>query len=122
MTGGRVVILGPTGRNFAAGMSGGIAYVLDIDGSFPSRVNRELVDLEELDESDIGWLRETIAKHQGETSSGLAKRLLDTWPKTMDQFVKVVPRDYKRVLEAIAEAEAKGTDIVKAVMPSTGGS
>ncbi len=122
MTGGRVVILGPTGRNFAAGMSGGIAYVLDIDGSFPSRVNRELVDLEELDESDIGWLRETIAKHQGETSSELAKRLLDTWPKTMDQFVKVVPRDYKRVLEAIAEAEAKGTDIVKAVMPSTGGS
>lgn len=122
MTGGRVVILGPTGRNFAAGMSGGIAYVLDVDGSFPSRVNRELVDLEDLDEGDIGWLRETVARHQAETGSELAKRLIDSWPKAMDQFVKVVPRDYKRVLDAIAEAEAKGADIVKAVMPTMGGS
>ena len=122
MTGGRVVILGPTGRNFAAGMSGGIAYVLDVDGSFPSRVNRELVDLEDLDQGDIGWLRETVARHQAETGSELAKRLIDSWPKAMDQFVKVVPRDYKRVLDAIAEAEAKGADIVKAVMPTMGGS
>ena len=122
MTGGRVVILGPTGRNFAAGMSGGIAYVLDVDGTFPSRVNRELVDLEDLDEGDIGWLRETVARHQSETGSELAKRLIDSWPKAMGQFVKVVPRDYKRVLDAIAEAEANGTDIVKAVMPTMGGS
>ena len=122
MTGGRVVILGPTGRNFAAGMSGGIAYVLDVDGTFPSRVNRELVDLEDLDEGDIGWLRETVARHQAETGSELAKRLIDSWPKAMGQFVKVVPRDYKRVLDAIAEAEANGTDIVKAVMPTMGGS
>ena len=122
MTGGKVVILGPTGRNFAAGMSGGIAYVFDSNGTFPSRVNRELVDLEELGEEDVGWLRETVARHKAETGSQLAKGLIDSWPKAMNQFVKVVPRDYKRVLDAIAEAEANGTDIVTAVMPTTGGS
>ncbi|MCH1513475.1 MAG: glutamate synthase large subunit [Acidimicrobiales bacterium] len=121
MTGGRVVILGPTGRNFAAGMSGGIAYALDVDGTFPIRVNRDLVDLEEPDESDSGWLREIIARHHSETGSSVAKSLIDTWPRSLDQFVKVVPRDYKRVLEAIADAKANGTDLVKAVMPSSEG-
>jgi len=121
MTGGRVVILGPTGRNFAAGMSGGIAYVLDSEGNFPSRVNRDLVDLEDPDENDIGWLRETIAKHHSETSSKVAKTVIDSWPRSLDQFVKVVPRDYKRVLAAIAEAEANGTDLVQAVMPTAKG-
>ena len=121
MTGGRVVILGPTGRNFAAGMSGGIAYVLDSEGTFSSRVNRELVDLEDPDENDIGWLRETIAKHHSETDSGVANEIIDSWPRSLDQFVKVVPRDFKRVLAAIAEAEANGTDLVQAVMPAMKG-
>ena len=78
--------------------------------------------MEELGEEDVGWLRETVARHQAETGSQLAKGLIDSWPKAMDQFVKVVPRDYKRVLDAIAEAEANGTDIVTAVMPTMGGS
>ena len=116
MTGGRVVVLGETGRNFAAGMSGGIAFVYDADNSFAQRVNSELVDIETLKNEDIDWLREYIAKHQIETGSEVARQMLDKWPSVHSKFAKVVPRHYKRVLEAIAEAEAAGIDPTNAVM------
>ncbi len=105
MTGGRVVVLGATGRNFGAGMSGGIAYVWDPVGIFPRRVNPEMVDLDELDEADVEWLREHIQRHHDETDSPVAKRLLNAWDDAVDQFVKVMPKDYKRVLAEQAERE-----------------
>ena len=100
MTGGRVVILGPTGRNFAAGMSGGIAYVLDEDGAFGARCNRGLVDLETLvAPGDVAEVRSLIEKHLRYTGSTVAARVLDNWARAQEDFVKVMPRDYKRVLE-----------------------
>jgi glutamate synthase (NADPH/NADH) large chain len=116
MTGGRVVVLGPTGRNFGAGMSGGIAFVHDRDGTFGSRVNYEMVALEPLEDDDRNWLRDRVARHLDETGSAVAQRLLDLWDEEVERFVKVMPRDYKRVLEAQARAEAEGTDPVEAVM------
>ncbi len=121
MTGGRAVVLGPTGRNFGAGMSGGIAYVLDRDGSFPSRVNREMVDLEPLDSSDQDELLELVKQHFAETGSAVAEGLLDNWIGQVEQFVKVMPTDYKRVLLAQAAAEAQGTDPIAAIMEATSG-
>ncbi len=121
MTGGRAVILGTTGRNFAAGMSGGIAYVLDEDGTFPSRVNRELVDLEPLSSQDQNELRALVEKHLQETGSTVAERLLAAWGRDVEKFVKVMPRDYKRVLAAMSEAEAAGRDPVAAVMGASNG-
>ena len=99
MTGGRAVVLGPTGRNFAAGMSGGIAYVLDANGDFARKCNMDSVDLDalELDE-DIVELRELIELHRRYTASDVARRVLDDWPNVLSQFVKVMPTDYKRVL------------------------
>jgi glutamate synthase domain-containing protein 2/glutamate synthase domain-containing protein 1/glutamate synthase domain-containing protein 3 len=99
MTGGTVVVLGRTGRNFAAGMSGGIAYVLDEDGTFAERCNPELVGLESLEPNDIRTLRELIEEHERRTESPLADRLLDCWQKTQLQFVKVMPHDYRLALE-----------------------
>ena len=108
MTGGRVVVLGKTGRNFAAGMSGGIAYVLDADGAFPRRCNRELVDLDPLDSADDeAVLRELLERHLEHTGSAVAARVLATWPQVIADFVKVMPRDYKRVLAGQAAAQAK---------------
>jgi len=101
MTGGRVVVLGPTGRNFAAGMSGGIAYVLDPDGSFPARCNPELVELEELEESDVEAIRTLVERHLELTASPVAARVLDEWESCLPQFAKVMPRDYKRALAAM---------------------
>jgi glutamate synthase (NADPH/NADH) large chain len=98
MTGGRVVVLGGTGRNFGAGMSGGIAYVYDPDETFTSRVNFEMVDLDPLDRDDRSWLRERVQRHAGVTDSAVAMRLLDTWDEAVERFRKVMPRDYKRVL------------------------
>ena len=99
MTGGRAVILGPTGRNFAAGMSGGSAYVWDLNGDFKSRCNRGMVDLDPVeDDDDISELREMIELHLDYTGSAVAKQVLDSWPEVLDQFVKVMPTDYKRVL------------------------
>jgi glutamate synthase (NADPH/NADH) large chain len=121
MTGGRAVILGPTGRNFAAGMSGGIAYVHDPSGVFPKRVNREMVDLEPLDDEDLEWLRDRIEKHRHETGSDVAARILAAWGTTAAEFVKVMPSDYRRVLEAAAEARAKGEDETDAVMAASRG-
>jgi glutamate synthase (ferredoxin) len=109
MTGGRVVVLGRTGRNFAAGMSGGIAYVLDVAGQFRSRCNRAMVDLEDLDSNgeDEALVRDLMERHVRHTGSAYAKRLLDTWHETRERFVKVMPREYKRVLLAEARARAE---------------
>jgi glutamate synthase (NADPH/NADH) large chain len=99
MTGGRAVILGPTGRNFAAGMSGGIAYVWDVDGGFKDRCNLGTVDLEAVDtDEDIVELLDLIEQHQRLTRSPVAERILDDWPNVLAEFVKVMPTDYKRVL------------------------
>ncbi len=100
MTGGRAVILGPTGRNFAAGMSGGIAYVWDPAGSFADRCNLGTVDLEQVGEDDdIAELRELIEQHFEYTASPVAEGILDRWPEVLSEFVKVMPIDYKRVLQ-----------------------
>ena len=103
MTGGRVVILGPTGRNFAAGMSGGIAYVYDKDRRFEGRCNLELVDLEELTDVDDEELKALISEHAQRTGSLVARNVLASWERSRERFIKVMPRDYKRVL---AEREA----------------
>jgi len=108
MTGGRVVVIGRTGRNFAAGMSGGVAYVLDVAGQFGSRCNRALVDLEDLEsDADQALVRELIGRHVEATGSTYAAGLLEDWAATCRRFVKVMPRDYKRVLEAEARARAE---------------
>jgi glutamate synthase (NADPH/NADH) large chain len=116
MTGGRVVVLGAAGRNFGAGMSGGLAYAYDPDGDFDQRVNYEMVELEGLDDTDRAWLRDRVQRHHDETDSVLAARLLDTWPESVERFRKVMPKDYKRVLDAQRKAEANGTDVTEAVM------
>ena len=121
MTGGRAVVLGLTGRNFAAGMSGGIAFVHDPEGTFPTRVNREMVLIESPDADDSDWLRNVVERHRLETGSTVAERLLDSWDEEALRFVKVMPTDYKRVVEAAAAARASGRDEVEAVMASTRG-
>tara|TARA_B100000519_G_scaffold15282_1_gene11298 strand:+ start:131 stop:3928 length:3798 start_codon:yes stop_codon:yes gene_type:complete len=99
MTGGRVVILGETGRNFAAGMSGGVAYILDRDGDFNMNCNLGMVELEAVvEQEDIDELKGLIEKHQQYTDSAVAKDVLENWDATLPQFVKVMPTDYKRVL------------------------
>ena len=104
MTGGVVVVIGPTGRNFAAGMSGGAAYVWDRDGDFAGRCNHEMVDLESVDESDdIVLLRELLEEHRELTGSTVADGILGDWETTLKQFVKVMPRDYKRIMAERAE-------------------
>ncbi|WP_059016314.1 glutamate synthase large subunit [Mycobacterium sp. M26] len=121
MTGGRVVILGETGRNFAAGMSGGVAYVYDPDGKLPANLNTEMVDLDDFDDSDIEWLRDIIAAHTEATDSAVGQRILADWSGQVGNFVKVMPRDYKAVLQAIAAAEAAGEDVDKAIMAAAHG-
>jgi len=116
MTGGRVVILGPVGRNFAAGMSGGIAYVLDLPRI---RVNREMVDLDQVEEDDAKFVREVVERHHAETGSAVAARLLADWDP--GRFTKVMPKDYKRVLSAASQAEREGRDINEAVMAAAHG-
>jgi glutamate synthase (NADPH/NADH) large chain len=107
MTGGRVVVLGRTGRNFGAGMSGGIAYILDSDGDFERHCNTETLELETVnDAADILELRSLIERHYEHTDSGIAKRILDDWGNYLGQFVKVMPTDYKRVLLASREEPA----------------
>ena len=110
MTGGHVAVLGPTGRNFAAGMSGGIAYVLDSEGDFHTRCNPQMVDLEPLtDEDDIRELNDMIWQHAFHTGSKVAWRILNDWEEMRRRFVKVFPKDYKRMLEKISQAERKGS-------------
>jgi glutamate synthase (ferredoxin) len=116
MTGGRVVIIGKTGRNFAAGMSGGIAYVYDPDGDFHIRCNKEMVDLEKLDDSeDIDLVRGLLERHREYTGSTVAGGMLKAWPKITAKFVKVMPRDFKRVLlEQLAATREEKAGAAKA--------
>ena len=119
MTGGRVVVIGGTGRNFAAGMSGGIAYVLDEAGDFKRRCNLGMVDLEPLvDVEDVEQVKDLLARHIRYTQSAVAARLLVHWERTRERFVKVMPRDYKRVLAAIKKAQETGMSVDEAVMAS----
>jgi glutamate synthase (NADPH) large chain len=118
MTGGRVVVLGRVGRNFAAGMSGGVAYVLDLPRH---RVNPEMVDLDPLDDEDRAFLRETVERHYAETDSAVAKELLTDWDAALARFGKVMPRDYKRVLQAREAAERDGRDVNAAIMEAAHG-
>jgi glutamate synthase (ferredoxin) len=108
MTGGRVIVLGPTGRNFAAGMSGGVAYVLDEAGDFPRRCNAQMVGLEKIDPEDEAFLKSVIGDHAIHTRSTRAAAILADWASFAPKFVKVMPRDYKRVLAALRKAEAEG--------------
>src|SRR5881296_1048969 len=111
MTGGRVVVLGRTGRNFAAGMSGGIAFVLDVDGDFKRRCNLGMVDLEPLDRAeDIEPVRDLIRRHIASTGSTYARKILDDWIELQPRFVKVMPKDYRRILLAEARARAEGRE------------
>jgi glutamate synthase domain-containing protein 3 len=110
MTGGRVVVLGSTGRNFAAGMSGGVAYVIDPAGDFQQRCNGGMVDLEEVSDEDETLLRRLVSRHIALTGSTRASHLLFRWAEIRGQWVKVMPRDYKRVLEAEKAARQKGCD------------
>ncbi len=121
MTGGRVVVLGPTGRNFGAGMSGGIADVWDPDGRLPPRLNPEMVALEDLGPDDVDWLEATLRTHAGLTASALAARLLGTWPAACRYFTKVMPTDYRRVLDAARRAEAEGRPVDEAIMAAAHG-
>jgi glutamate synthase (NADPH/NADH) large chain len=108
MTGGRVVVLGETGRNFAAGMSGGIAFVHDPNNMFANRVNYELVTLQRPSTDDLDWLHEIITRHQGYTGSSRAQTILADWEWQSSAFCKVMPRDYERVLGVLEVATAEG--------------
>jgi glutamate synthase (NADPH) large chain len=122
MTGGHVVVLGATGRNFGAGMSGGVAYVYDPSGVFASLVNYEMVELETLDGADRAWLESTVRKHLDHTGSAVAERVLRSWTTEASRFRKVMPKDYKRVLAVMRDARAKGlseSETSEAVMAST---
>ncbi|MBB5921325.1 glutamate synthase (NADPH/NADH) large chain [Actinoalloteichus hoggarensis] len=118
MTGGRAVVLGRTGRNLAAGMSGGIAFVLDLD---PSMVNSAMVELQRPDPEDLRWLREVVRRHHEATGSSVAASLLGDWPRRSRGFTKVMPGDYQRVLEAVRIARAEGRDEDEAIMEASRG-
>jgi glutamate synthase (ferredoxin) len=108
MTGGRVVILGPAGRNFAAGMSGGVAYVMDLKDGFAQRVNKEMVELEPMTEEDIKEVEVLVRRHLQYTGSPVAKKVLDQGRAFLGSFIKVMPKDYKRMITAIKAAQASG--------------
>eukprot|EP00755_Sulcionema_specki_P022338 Sspe_Gene.13827::Locus_4764_Transcript_3_3_Confidence_0.600_Length_6401::g.13827::m.13827/K00264/GLT1; glutamate synthase (NADPH/NADH) len=111
MTGGRVVVLGPTGKNFAAGMSGGIAYVWDPKQAFDKSCNKAIVDLMSVtDRTESGWLRATISEFQEATGSEVAQLLLSNWSVRINEFVKVLPRDYARAMRELATAKAEGKE------------
>ncbi|MFM2287669.1 MAG: hypothetical protein RL684_812, partial [Pseudomonadota bacterium] len=117
MTGGRVVVLGQTGRNFGAGMSGGVAYVLDEQGDFATRVNMQMIGLEQLEDADeLESLRALIQKHFDYTASERARVLLADWPRAAARFVKVMPKDYKRVLACVRRAHDQGLSGDEAIM------
>jgi glutamate synthase (NADPH/NADH) large chain len=118
MTGGRAVVLGPTGRNLAAGMSGGMAFVLDVDRR---KVNQDMVDLLKPTADDLGWLKKTVQQHYDLTRSAVAASLLGDWPRRSVAFTKVMPRDYQRVLDAAKAAKAAGRDVDEAIMEAARG-
>ncbi|SQD95343.1 glutamate synthase (large subunit) [Parafrankia sp. Ea1.12] len=113
MTGGTVVVLGPIGRNFAAGMSGGVAYLYK---PVIQRINTEMVDVDPLDDDDRSALRGIVEKHYRETGSAIASRLIANWAGAQEDFVKVMPKDYKRVLAAMRSAEEQGLSVEDAIM------
>jgi len=116
MTGGQVVILGPTGRNFAAGMSGGVGYIWDPLGEFPSKCNMEMVGLEAVQETeDVEALRSHLQNHKDRTGSGVASALLERWSTgAINEFVKVMPHDYKRVINEQKAAREAAEDVAQA--------
>ncbi|TMA74172.1 MAG: glutamate synthase large subunit [Deltaproteobacteria bacterium] len=116
MTGGRVVVLGPTGRNFAAGMSGGVAYVLDADGRFASRCNPQMVQLGAATESELTVVRRMIERHRDFTGSALARRVLERWGENAAKIVRVLPNDYRRMLDAQEKFRAQGLSAEQAEM------
>ena len=118
MTGGTAVVLGRTGRNFAAGMSGGVAYLLDAP---EHRINAEMVDIDPLDEDDRKVLLDAVERHHAETGSAVAHGLLTDWDDAVDRFVKIMPKDFKRVLQARAAAEREGRDPNQAIMEAAHG-
>jgi len=120
MTGGRVVVLGETGRNFGAGMSGGVAYVWNPRDTFAGRVNPEMVDLDPLDGDDREWLRDRIARHHDETASPVAETILHRWDEAVHEFVKVMPRDYKRALADAAREAATGAGTADEPLATSG--
>ena len=122
MTGGRVVVIGKTGRNFAAGMSGGIAYVLDEQGDFEINCNKGMVDLDELiDDEDCQTVKTLLTKHINFTKSTVAKNILNNWDHYQSKFIKIMPKDYKRVLNAIRKARETGASEDEAVMEAAHG-
>ena len=117
MTGGRVVVLGSTGRNFGAGMSGGIAYVLDESGDFPAHVNTQMVELERLEDAEeVARVRGLIERHRALTGSERARHVLENWQRLLPRFVAVVPKDFKRALASLKRAEAQGLTGEEAIM------
>ena len=123
MTGGKVAILGPTGRNFAAGMSGGMAFVYDPRGALPANLNTEMVELETIEDGsdDSAWLHDIIQAHVDATDSAVGQRVLSDWESELKHFVKVMPSDYKSVLAAIAQAERNGENVNEAIMAAARG-
>jgi glutamate synthase (NADPH/NADH) large chain len=121
MTGGTVLVIGATGRNFAAGMSGGIAYVHDPDHHLEVRCNLEMVALEQLDEEDCRTVLELLRRHEALTGSAVAARLLADEPAALSQMVKVMPKDYRRVLEATRRAIENGEVVEEAIMAASRG-
>ncbi|HMT26579.1 MAG TPA: glutamate synthase-related protein, partial [Microthrixaceae bacterium] len=121
MTGGRVVVLGQTGRNFGAGMSGGIAYVFDPESTFARRLNTEMVQIEALDAEDREFLGEALNRHWAETDSAVARAILDDHDAHLAHFRKVMPVDYRRVLIATEKALAAGVDVNEAIMEAARG-
>ncbi len=122
MTGGRVVIIGPTGRNFAAGMSGGVAYVLADKKQFMINCNQDMVDLDPLEsEEDVELVKSLLTRHLEYTHSHVANEILNDWDEYQSRFIKVMPKDYKRVLAAIEQAEKDGTSVDVAIMEAAHG-
>jgi len=116
MTGGRVVVLGRTGRNFAAGMSGGVAYVVDSDGRFESRCNKQMVAIGPAQSEEAAAVKRMVERHAELTGSALARRLLERWGDTASRLVRVMPNDYRRMLDAQAKMRAKGLSPEEAEM------
>jgi glutamate synthase (ferredoxin) len=116
MTGGRVVVLGETGRNFGAGMSGGVAYVYDGDGTFPTRFNREMADIIPVDDEGAAELKQMISEHLKYTGSSKAKAILADWDNSLKKFRCIMPNDYKRMMQAIKQAYKDGHEGDEALM------
>ena len=116
MTGGRVVVLGPTGRNFAAGMSGGVAYVLDGDGKFASRCNAQMVQLGAPSDAELQAVKRMVERHRELTGSALARRVLERWAENAARMVRVLPNDYRRMLDAQEKFRAQGLSAADAEM------